>query len=101
MQSLSCLVVLYFVRKMTGPRKIGHAKQPNNNKKEDPIPDESWQAVLYQVLKCNILRGLVMFLVYCGLAWLVRMTEDTDQGQAGEGENEYDLLGDDHNPACL
>ena len=87
--------------KMTEPRKIENAKEPNEAKKEVPIPEESCQEVLYQILKCNILRGLVMFLVYCGLAWLVRMTEDTDQGQAGEGENEYDLLGDDHNPACL
>ena len=68
-------------------RKIENAKQPNDvNGKE-----ESWDAVLYQVLKCNIIRGLIMFVVYCGLAWLVRMVEDTDQGQREEGENKYHL----------
>ena len=79
--------------KMTEPRKIENAKEPNEAKKEVPIPEESCQEVLYQILKCNILRGLVMFLVYCGLAWLVRMTEedDGDQEQREEEETKYDL----------
>ena len=47
--------------KMTEPRKIENAKEPNEAKKEVPIPEESCREVLYQILKCNILRGLVMF----------------------------------------
>jgi hypothetical protein len=92
MQHLSCLLtlsrfVLHFLKKMTGERKLENAQQSNDEDRKE----ESWHAVLYQVLKCNIIRGLVMFVVYCGLAWLVRMVEDTDQGQREEGENKYHL----------
>ena len=69
------------VRK-TEPRKTENAKNPP----AEEVPDESWQAVLYQVLKCNILRGLLMFLIYCGLAWLLKIWEERV-----ERENKYDL----------
>jgi hypothetical protein len=32
-----------------------------------------------------------MFVVYCGLARLVRMVEDTEQEQGEEEENKYQL----------